>query len=176
MKKTTLAAIALLLFSCSQPEQQVKNGTDATYFDLAGYFNGEANRLQAANPSIRKQVMAKGKAEVKNTKVTDWKTELASFTNADINKTSWRGEFSITKDDSLTTYITDNPKIPVKKLEVLQKSAQVIGIRIFKSSENALYDAVDTLIYFPDSIYIIKNQQKIKLLNVKNYEVIGKFN
>lgn len=145
------------------------------YFDIAGYFNAEANRLQKLNATVYKQVTVKGKTEAKKVKISDWHTELAYFTNADINKSAWKGEFSVTESDSSTTYITKNPNVSVKRVEVLRSSDKVIGVKIFKSNENALYNAVDTLTYLRDSVYIIKNQQKIKLLEVKNYEVIGKF-
>jgi hypothetical protein len=175
MKRTTLAAFALLLFSCGQSSDEPKNITKSTYFDIAGYFASEVSRLKKLSPTVRKQVIVKGETEVKEIKIKDWEIELASYVNADINKTSWRNQFYISKNDRLTTYITNNPKIPVKTVEVHSVGNKVIGIKIFKLSENALYDAIDTLIYFPDSIYIIKNEQKIKLLGTKKYEIISKF-
>ncbi|WP_461790074.1 hypothetical protein [Pedobacter sp.] len=175
MKKTTLAAFALLLFSCGQSSEEPKNVDRSSYFDISGYFGKEASRLKKANPTVSKQVIVKGEKEVKNIKITDWDTELASYVNADINKTSWRNQFSISKNDSLTIYTTNNPKIPVKKVEVHSLGNKVVGIKIFKLSENALYDAVDTLIYFADSIYIIKNEQQIKLLGKKRYEITATF-
>lgn len=176
MKKTISTAFAaLMLFSCGQPHKEVKQADLPKYFDIAGYFNAEANRLQKLNATVYKQVTVKGKTEVKKVKIKDWHTELAYFINADINKSAWRGEFSVTESDTGITYVTKNPKVTVKKVELLHNLDKVVGVKIFKSNENALYNAVDTLIYLRDSVYIIKNQQKIKLLEVKNYEVIGKF-
>lgn len=183
MNKWIFGVLALLLFSCRQQESESvesvesvnKSASTLSYFDINGYFSKEAERLQKINPTIEKEVLAKGKTEQKNLKITNWKTELASFSGADINKTSWRGEFTIEQNGAKTTYTTSNPKIPIKFVEISKAGEKIIGVRIFKSSSNSLYTATDTLIYYPDSLYLVKSQQKIKLLNEREYRIIGKF-
>ena len=145
------------------------------YFDLKGYFEKEANRLQKKTPLVSKQVFTKGEAEQKAVKITNWKNELAVFEAADINKASWRGEFAIKQLDNGVAYTTANEKIPVKKLEIFKAGNQITSIKIYKSSENRLYTAVDTLIYYPDSLYMVQSSQKIKLLAPKVYRVAGIF-
>ena len=173
MKKLILGVLYLWLISCS-PQEKHKESTPL-YFDIAGYFNGEINRLQKANPTLTKEVVAKNKSEQKTTKITDWKIELTSFSSADINKASWRGEFKETTVANGVVYTTENPKIPIKKVEVLKIGETIKGIKIFKTNNNYLYNSTDTLFYYPDSLYLIQNQQKVKLLSVKNYKVIGRF-
>lgn len=173
MKKLILGGFVLLLFSCGQRES--KQTSTPNYFDIAGYFAAEATRLQKANPTVEKQVFAKGEIEKKPTKIADWKIELAGFNNADINKASWRGEFATTSDGNTIIYTTANPKIPIKKVDIIKINDQVKGIKIIKSTQNSLYTSTDTLFYFPDSLYTVQSEQKIKLLSKKKYLVIGKF-
>lgn len=173
MKYWILGVFVLSIFSCTQ--QESKRTNTSAYFDIVRYFENEAIRLQKASPIVTKEVIAKSKSEKKSIKIADWKTELASFINADINKASWRGEFAETINDSIIIYATNNPKIPIKKIEIIKTGKQTKGIKIFKSTENSLYTSIDTLLYFPDSLYFIQSHQKIRLLNERKYHVIGKF-
>ena len=176
MNKWIFGVLSLLLFSCRQQENEsVKSVSTLSYFDINGYFSKEAERLQKINPTIGKEVLANGKTEQKSLKIADWKTELASFSGADINKASWQGEFTIEQDGNKTIYATNNLKIPIKLVEISKAGEKITGIRIFKSSSNSLYTATDTLTYYPDSLYLVKSQQKIKLLNEREYRIIGKF-
>lgn len=172
MKNYLVIVILSFLFSCAQ--QESKKANTPSYFDITGYFAGEANRLQKTNPTIVKEVIAVGKAEQRSTTIKDWKTELVSFSNSDINKAAWAGEFTVTQNGTVTSYSTENPKIPVKKVEVTNFGDKITGIKIFKATENYLYNSTDTLLYYPDSLYLIQNHQKVKLLNAKDYKVIGK--
>lgn len=172
MKQLILGVFVLFLFSCAQQESKKANAP--SYFDLTRYFASEANRLQKINPTIFKDVIAVGKAEQRSTKISDWKTELVSFSNSDINKAAWAGEFTVTQNGSVTSYSTENPKIPVKKIEVIKAGEKITGVKIFKATENYLYNSTDTLLYYPDSLYFVQNHQKVKLLSAKNYKVMGK--
>lgn len=171
--KKILGVFVLFLFSCAQQDSKK---TDApTYFNLTAYFEGEASRLQKTDPTIVKHVVAVGKAEQISTKITDWKTELSTFSTADINKASWKGEFTETVTKGSTNYTTNNPKIPIKRIEIIKTNNQIKAIKIFKTTENYLYTSTDTLLYYPDSLYFIQNLQDITLLGKKKYQVTGKF-
>jgi len=172
MKKLILGVFVLSLFSCAQ--QESKQTSTPKYFDINGYFLNEADRLHQLNPTIIKSVIAIGKAESHSIKITDWKTELAGFSNADINKASWQGEFTKVVKGGNISYATTNPKIPIKKVEITKTGNQVKCVKIIKANKNILYASSDTLLYYPDSLYIIRSEQKIKLLSSKKYQVIGK--
>ncbi|WP_293300804.1 hypothetical protein [Pedobacter sp. UBA4863] len=174
MKQLILGVFVLSLFSCNQQED--KKTSTPNYFDVAGYFKQEAVRLQKFNPTIHKIVSANGKNEQKNTHITNWETELTSFSSADINKASWKGEFTETlKNDNSLSYTTNNPKIPIKKIEIIKNHHQIKGIKIFKLTNNYLYTSTDTLLYYPDSLYFIRSEQKIKLLSKKIYQIKGEW-
>jgi len=174
MKKYILSVLVLFLFSCVKREH--KDTGTLLYFDLKGYFTKEVNRLQQNSPLVNKQVFSKGETEQKSIKITNWRSELAVFEAADINKASWRGEFKIKQLGDGISYTTENEKIPVKKLEVFKVGDKITSIKIYKSSENRLYSAIDTLIYYPDSLYLVQSNQKIKLLAPKTYRIVGMFN
>ncbi|RDC55400.1 hypothetical protein DU508_17670 [Pedobacter chinensis] len=173
-KKIYIMLFALALFSCNQKNESEAN-TDLLYFDLKGFFEQEIVRLEKLNPTVNKAVSVNETPENKNVKITDWKKELAIFVNADINKASWRGSFKINKENNADIYVSNNKKIPVKKVHIEKQGLKVSKIEILIANTNILFQSHDTLSYYPDSLYEIKKQQKIKLLSEKKYKVIGKF-
>ncbi len=171
MRKINLALFILLLSSCAQkPEQSVSN---ALYFDIDGYFNSEIKRLSKVNPKISKTVFVKNEGEHKVIQIRDWKAELAVFKEADINKSSWSGEFNVKHQANLTSYTTANANIATKKVVIERTNEKISAVKIFKATDNYLYTSADTLFYYPDSLYLITSYQKVKLLSAKNYSATG---
>jgi len=171
-KKFIFLVFALGLFACNQPKQPEVN-TNVLYFDITGYFKQEATRLRNLNPEIVKEVSVNGLMEQKKMKISDWEKELAIFTNADINKASWKGSFKITKTPGTETYTSSNKRIPVKKVVIQKQDSKVKRLEIIITNKNILYSSGDTLFYYPDSLYKIIKHQKIKLLKPKTYTVTG---
>jgi len=173
-KKIILFVFALGCFGCNQREESKAN-TNLLYFDINGYFKREATRLKKTNPEIVKEVSVNGAAEQRKLRITDWEKEFAIFSNADINKASWKGSFKVQKTGDTESYTTNNKRIPVKKVLVDKDDSNVKRLEIIITSNNILYSSGDTLLYYPDSIYQIKKHQKIKLLKAKTYTVTGRF-
>lgn len=173
IKKLFIPVFALALFSCNQRKEAEAN-TDLVYFDIKGYFEKEISRLQKLNPVVNKTVSVNGAVESKSSKIADWSKELAIFVNADINKTSWKGSFKTKEQNGVDIYTSDHKKIPIKKISITWKDKKADIIEIIIDNKNILYRSQDTLTYFPDSLYSIKKQQKIRLLKDKKYSVIGK--
>lgn len=173
MKKIIICCLVVFYSSCTLKEQE--KTTAKSYFGLDSYFKSEASRLTKANLQIDKTVMVNGESEEKNVKINNWEKELESFISSDINKASWKGSFEIQKDNSKITYLTDNKKIPVKKVEITYRKDKIYGIKIFITNTNKLYTSKDSLIYYPDSLYQIKKVQQIKLMDQKMYQVTGRF-
>ncbi|WP_231491544.1 hypothetical protein [Pedobacter sp. Leaf170] len=169
-KKLIFFVFALGLLSCNQ-EKQIKANTDLLYFDIKGYFKKESLRLQQLNPNILKEVNINGSAETKKLTIKDWEKEFSIFANADINKASWRGSFKVQKNDEEVTYTSSNKRIPIKKVAVKYFGDEVKKVEIIISNKNILYTSGDSLIYYPDSLFVIKKHQKIKLLKAKKYQV-----
>lgn len=175
MHKQLIFLIFTLTFVACNQREESKANTDLLYFDVKGYFNREAIRLNKINPLIRKEVSINNSIERKTAKVGDWEKEFSIFTNADINKTSWKGSFKIQKSPQFESYISNNKRIPVKKVFVFKTNNELKKIEVIIYNKNILYTSGDTLIYYPDSLYQIKKHQKIKLLKAKSYIITGKF-
>ena len=173
MRLTGLCFLIFLLHSCTPTEQNKKQ--KVAYFSLKNYFEKEAERLNRLNLQIHKTVGINGVNEQKLVKINNFENELNAFISSDINKASWRGAFTVKKDENLALYTTENNKVPVKKVEIRYQNKKVKSIQIFLRTTNILYHSSDTLTYFPDRLYEIKKTQKIKLLEEKRYVVIGKF-
>ncbi|WP_131538960.1 hypothetical protein [Pedobacter nototheniae] len=172
-KNLYILVFALAFFSCNQRKESEAN-TDLLYFNTKGYFEKEALRLKKINPTVQKSVFINGSIESKATKIDDWEKELSIFVDADINKTSWKGSFKIIKAADTESYTSDNRKIPVKRITVVKLNDKITSIKIIRENKNIIYHSTDTLSYYPDSLYEIRKQQKIKLLNPKKYVITGK--
>ena len=175
MKKLLILVFALAFFSCNQREA-AKANTELLYFDLKGYFGKEIIRLRNAKVKVDKTVSINGISEKKSLLITDWDKELAIFVNADINKTSWKGSFKVSRQNGVESYTANSKKIPVKKVSIAHKDSRISKIEIIVNNKNILYQSIDTLTYYPDQLYQIKKQQKIRLLAPKEYSIFAKFN
>ena len=164
----------LLLTSCnSSPAEQQK--TVPLYFDLKGYFEKEALRLQRAQPLVSKSVSINGSEETKSLKIANWKAELAAIADADINKASWRRLFTVHHKNGKVHYTTAEEKIPVKEVIVAYSQNKPVAVVVLMKASNMLYTSVDSLHYYPDSLYQINKSQHIRLLDSKDYKVTLKF-
>lgn len=177
MKKIRLSGLLLwVVFLCAcGPNQQQKKSVQPVHFDVKLYFEKEIIRLNHLNPLVLKTVAKNELKEEKKIKIKNWKKELQSFIEADINKASWQKEFTTSTLNGITTYVTKNEKIPVKKLIVAQKDSKIIYIKAIVNDSNFLYTSKDTLTYHPNKFYEIKKTQKIKIFSKISYKVIGKF-
>jgi len=168
-----LCLMALVFTACNLSGPQ--RVPEEQYFDLKGYIQQEVIRLNRVKPTVDKTVTVNNQAERKQVKVASWADELTVFSDADINKSAWQGLFSVSKNDSVETYRSNDDKVFVKSLQVERKNKVISGIKIVLITDNYLYQSADTLSYYPDSLYEIKKQQHIKLLNPKQYRISGKF-
>ena len=172
-RKLLLSGILLVFLSCNPAEKDQKN--TLTYFDIKGYFEKEVLRLARINPLVTKTVAVNELPETKQIRITDWTKELSAFSDADINRSAWRGLFNKKSTGQEEVYSSDDKKVPVKELTITKRNGQVYGIRILIRYSNVLYSSADTLSYFPDSLYQVKKKQQIKLLDEKNYSITGRF-
>lgn len=168
-----LSGLLLLASGCQQSDTKQKQAL--AYFDLKDYFEKEAARLTAKNPQLNKTVMINGSSEHKSMKISDWKRELSSFTDANINRASWKGAFQVTHTAESERYTTEQEKIPVKQVQIFKRKDQVYGLQIIISNSNSLYTSTDTLTYYPDSLYEVRKTQNIRLMAGKNYRITGTF-
>jgi V8-like Glu-specific endopeptidase len=169
-----LFILFFILAGCKS-NQQEKVVSNEKYFDLQGFMEKEQGRLARLNLIIQKTVSVNGSSETRSMKITDWKKELAAFTDADINKAAWKGLFHKKKQNDWEIFTSDNEKVPVKALMVKLAGDKVVELKIHLQNTNPLYTSVDTLSYLPDRLYQIIKVQHIKLLKTKEYRITGKF-
>lgn len=168
-----LPLLVLLFNSCISPQKKVLT---SNYFDLKGYFEIEAARLQEANPSIRKTVFINGSSEEKQLHIENWKKEFSAFIDADINKAAWQGQFATEKKNDIEYYKAKKEEIPIQLLTIdYNKEERIRSIKISIRNKNILYTSVDELLYYPDSLYEITKSQAVRFRDVKSYKVKGVF-
>ena len=145
---------------------------------MRGYFNAEANRLNAQKLTFTKTVCINKKKESKLlNKSIDWEEELSVFKEADINKPAFKGMYQISMLPNKTIYTTLSKNASVKRIEIdFGNTKKPVGIRIFQLTKNMIYQSTDTLSYYPDSIYSIHKKQEVRVLGTTVYTIEGKFN
>ena len=75
----------ILLCACSSGK-----GPEINYYiDLEELISQEIDRLEQANPSVKKRISLNGELEEKQIDDIDWKSELNLFLQADINKAAY---------------------------------------------------------------------------------------
>ena len=167
------------LFSCNNPKQT----TLPPYFSLPDYMNSQIKILAANKTGAVKTISVNGKKEVHKFDILDWKEELQSFIDADINKPSWRGNFmvdtayTVDKADTekLITYSTEEPGIRTKKL-VLNfdiHTKNITEVEAYNLTDNVLYHFEQQLFYFPMKSYFISTTEKVVLLNPSQLNIRG---
>ncbi|MCX2574613.1 hypothetical protein OQ268_08685 [Pedobacter sandarakinus] len=165
--------LATGFFACNGPKENLPNTGDL-YFDVTGYFKKESERLNRQHHELIKTVSVNGVSEQKTVFVKDWTKEFGIFFDADINKNSWRGSFAVHKASGIEIYSSQLKKIPIKKITVIRAGNLVKKVEVVVEARNILYQSLDTLIYYPDSLYSISKKQKIRFLDEKKYRITGK--
>ena len=167
-----LVTILLSSLSCTNNRQVDKQ---YSYFDLEGFFNKEASKLQKSNPKVSKTVRKNTEIEKRILNIADWSEELSLFTSSDINKPAWRNSYQEHEKEGEITYFSTDPKLRTEKILIQRdKNGKIKHISIVNKVSNSLYSSRETLNYFPDSLYQIFKEQKVRLLGQNNYSITGK--
>ena len=167
-----LALACLLFVSCSETEQvRVQK-----YYDVQGFFGAETKRLEKQGATVTKTVSRNDVSETKSSFSPAWATELALFTDSDINKPAWRDSYKIESDSLSTSYTALDDELRTKSLVIKKNNkGKLIEISIVNSTSNYLYNSTEELHYFPDSLYRMVKKQDVILLGKNNYEIVGIF-
>lgn len=168
--------LAVILFSLNSCTDKNKPQKQYYYFDLEGFFEKEAVRLQHRNSEILKSVSHNGIREDKKLKISNWNEELELFMNSDINKAAWKTGYNIRKTGNLIIYNARDSSFKTRRIEIEQSpEGKVSRIRILSHVKNYLYTASDQLDYKPNEGYSISKNRKVLLLGKNNYKINGKF-
>ena len=166
--------LIVLLSGCLSSEKE-NTSNQIYYFDLKTYFTKTATELNRKKPLVNKTVSKNELSENKKIKITDWKTELALFIDADINKKAWKDSYS--KDTSATKiiYTAKEADLKTQKIEIDLKNGLPIKFKIITKMDNLLYHSTEELEFYPDSVYSINKHQKVTIISQNNYQIKGFF-
>lgn len=176
-----LGAFFLINTSCARNEDK-QNSKDQVlhFFDIAGYFAGEIDRLQADQPSVNKELTLNEKTETLEMDDIDFSDELSIFEKADINKVSWIEKYDV--DTIQTTgairevvYTATDEKLKIRKIELSFDQDQLIHVKVFNEVNSPVLQAEQRMEYTPGSGYRIEQEQKVRFLPQKIMKVVVNF-
>jgi hypothetical protein len=151
------------------------------FFDLKAYFKSEAARLAKSNPLITKTAIHNGESEKLKERIKNWDSELNLFADADINKPAWSMRYKVDSSGSFLIYKANDPKLKTQDIIIKRENGKIKWILIHNYTKSTilgktLYETIEKLSYFPDSLYQIQKKQYTRTLGYDIYSVKGAFN
>lgn len=157
------AALSYLLLCCgacaNDPTPPAANGDDGEFYDVKGFFEGEAQRLAKAG-EMSKRVVLNRVAETKQVSPADFHSELAEFIATDINRPSWRDKYTVSmgKEGNLVTYTALDESLEIRELALeLTDSGELTHFKALKENRSALNHSQKELVYDINKGYGIKS-------------------
>jgi hypothetical protein len=176
-KFTFLVAGLGLLAGIQSCNKDSRAATDTMkFFDLKGYFTADSIRLTKSNPLVTKTVTHNKISETKKVHIPNWGNELSLFFSSDINKPAWKASYNVQATNDFLIYKAKDPALKTRDIIIKRAGGRVKWILIFNHTKNILYETVEKLSYFPDSLYLIQKTQKVRLLGTDTYNIRGTFN
>lgn len=169
-----LAVLFISALSACKPAIK-ETGSSLKYFDLKGYFEREAARLDKLNKPVLKSVKHNGVTETKEVHISNWSTELSLFEGSEINRPAWKDSYSILADSALLIYKALYPELKTREILIKLAGGKVKYIMIINDSKNVLFHTQEKLSYFPDSLYLIQKAETVRFLGVNKYDFKGLF-
>jgi hypothetical protein len=171
---TTIALICSIMVGGLACKPDVKEaGTTLKYFDIKGYFTADTARLNKLGKLVIKTVTHNGVTESKKIKIANWGQELDMFTGADINRPAWKNSYTIATGDNLVLYKAKEDELKVREIIIKKDKEKVKWIVIYTRTKNILYQTTEKLSYFPDSLYLIEKDQRVRLMGRNRYKIQG---
>jgi len=164
--------LVLILATACKPDIK-ETGAALKYFDIKGYFTAETSRLKKLDKPVVKTVTHNGASETKTIHINNWGTELDLFIGSDINRPAWKDSYTITCSDNFFIYKAKFPELKMRQMVIKKDKDVVKWILIFNRTKNILYQTTEKLSYFPDSLYLIEKDQKVRLMRKNKYKVQG---
>ena len=164
-----------MLVSCiSGCRPDVKEtGAALKYFDLKGYLTKDTARLNKLNKPVFKTVSHNGITESKTVHIDNWGLELDLFIGSDINRPAWKSSYTIAAGDNILLYKAKDPLLKTQEMIIKLDKQKVKWIFIYNHTKNILYQTSEWLSYFPDSLYLIRKVQKVRLMGTNRYRIQG---
>lgn len=175
--RLTTVFILMVLSSCNNSEV-IK--TSNQFFQVREYFIKQAESLKKNNVHLQKSINRDNKIESKNILSVDWKKELRPFEDCDLNKPAWKKSYKADtfylSNQTHLIYKALEPKLSVRKLEVILHADTVIMLNINIEKKNAYYQSSQQLHYEPWKGYTVIGSQKVILADPTNFNIKAIFN
>ena len=181
----TAVCIALVLVTsgCGTGSKKVHFHTG--YFDLEEYMDGQVILLWKTKATTTKEVFLNGKTEQRNIAALDsaqWRTELSSFIDADINKPAYIKRYSvdtINTNDSIRCidYKALDDKLRTRELKVYFRKNDTIPVRLEAElkSNKIFYHSQEYVSYTRGISYVITGKQDVIFAKADTFAVHGEF-
>ena len=95
------------------------------------------------------------------------------FMVADINRPAWKNSYTIATGDSLVLYKAKEDELKVREIIIKKGQGKIKWIVIYTRTKNILYQTTEKLSYFPDSLYLIEKDQRVRLMGRNRYKIQG---
>jgi hypothetical protein len=159
----------MLLQTACKPDIKEKS----KYFDIRGFFMADTGHLNKLNLQVLKTVTHNGVSESKSVHIDNWGRELDLFIGSDINKPAWKDSYTVIDQGGLAVYRAKYPELTVREILIKKAKGKVEWILIFNKTKNILYQSTEKLSYYPDSLYLIEKDQKVRLMGNNHYRIEG---
>lgn len=165
--------LSIVLSSCTNtaPVQQEKY-----YFDLISYFETQVDVLNTLNPDVHKVITKNGEREEKTLSDINWKLELMAFTQADINKPSWKDLYAvdtnIIQNGFIVKHTATDKSLTTRSIHVkTNDNNEITKIEISTQPDKKIYFAITHMIYVPGKNYSISTEQNLVLFDKDSFTV-----
>jgi len=172
-KKTLILLLCISGLAACRPDVHESAG-NKRYFDLKAFINADSSRLSKAHIAVTKTVIHNNNGkQTKRLVIKNWGQELALFAASDINKPAWRDSYQITKQGDSVIYTALLPELFTRRISIQTINGTVKKVAIHNATQNLLYKTTEHLVYYPDSLYLIDKEQKVKLMGTNRYLISG---
>ncbi len=159
---------------------EISPETDQVYFDIPGFFKEQALRLDSIDKSIEKTIIKDGVKEKKIIPEPDWKKELSSFIEVDINKPAL---ISVYTTDTIVfsdysyevNYKATEKSAIIRNISLLFENNSCIFVSVEKNNTNNLFSSIQELQYHVQKGYSIKGELIIRLIYQTEYNINSNF-
>lgn len=179
MKYAPLFALALLAAtlqtSCEEQVSAAASQPDP-FFDLEAYIEGQISGLNQEQPKVRKTISVEGQRETQQFDSLDYRTELKTFLNSDINRKAWVDKY---KADSTfegsqlkqVAYTATGEDLKTRLLRVQYEQGKVSDIYIENRTNSIVADVRQDLHFQPGQGYRLVTTQETVLSEEQEIEV-----
>lgn len=179
---TVLFFLVVFLSSCSDfsPSETTAQLKQKKYFDLAGYFETQIERL-GQRDDFEKSTSVNGIVETQSNAQVDLEKELAIFSSADINRPAWSDKYEVDstfneqKELVNLRYQTSDEKLRTRQIFIEFEKGEVSKIEIENLTSSTIANTEQTLTYEPNQGYAIESRQKVQTIDEAVLRIEVKF-